>query len=129
MWQYCRIWKRKEGEMAGERRTVVKPFRMTEKEAELLRKNAEKKGMTESEYIRLLLSQKPNDYPEIRLLLRELINEVNAVGNNINQITRNYNSKIYRIEDRELLKAYMKKLNFLVKDVVEQIGNQKGGRI
>ena len=65
--------------------------------------------MRESEYIRLLLSQKPNDYPEIRILLKELINEVNAIGNNINQITRNYNSKLYRTEDRELLSAYMKK--------------------
>ena len=111
--------------MAGERKNIVKPFRITEKEAELLRKNAAAKGITESEYMRLLLSQKPNDYPEIRLLLRELINEVNAIGNNINQITRNYNSKIYRIEDRELLKAYMKKLNLLVKDTAEQIGKQK----
>ena len=112
--------------MERERKNVVKPFRMTEKEAGQLRKNAEEKGVTESEYIRLLLSQKPNDYPEIRILLRELINEVNAIGNNINQITRNYNSKIYRTEDRELLKAYMKKLNLLVKDMAEQVGKQKG---
>ena len=75
---------------------------MTKKEAEFLKKNAEQNGMKESEYIRLLLSQKPNDYPEIRILLRELINEINAIGNNINQITRNHNSKLYRKEDREL---------------------------
>lgn len=30
--------------------------------------------------------QKPNDYPEIRILLRELINEVNHIGININQM-------------------------------------------
>ena len=112
--------------MARERKTVVKPFRMTEREAKKLRKNAAEKGITETEYIRLLLSQKPNDYPEIRLLLRKLINEVNAIGNNINQITRNYNSKIYRTEDRELLKAYMKKLNLLVKDIIERIGKWNG---
>lgn len=57
---------------------------MTEKEAEKLRLDAEQRGIKESEYIRLLLSQKPNDYPEIRIMLRELINEVNAIGNNIN---------------------------------------------
>ena len=103
---------------------MVKPFRMTKKEAEKLRLDAQQKGIKESEYIRLLLSQKPNDYPEIRIMLRELINEVNAIGNNINQITRNHNSKLYREEDRELLSAYMKKLNLLVKEAVETIGNQ-----
>lgn len=110
--------------MAGDKKTVVKPFRMTAKEAEKLRLDAEQRGIKESEYIRLLLSQKPNDYPEIRIMLRELINEVNAIGNNINQITRNHNSKLYREEDRQLLSAYMKKLNLLVKEAVEAIGNQ-----
>lgn len=110
--------------MAGEKKDIVKPFRMTKKEAEQLRQAAESRGMKESAYIRLLLSQKPNDYPEIRILLKQLINEVNAVGNNINQITRNHNSKLYRKEDRELLSAYMKKLNLLVGEVVDKIGNQ-----
>lgn len=110
--------------MAGEKKTVVKPFRMTEKEAAQLKEKALQRGMKESEYIRLLLSQKPNDYPEIRILLKDLINEVNAIGNNINQITRNHNSKIYREADRELLSAYMKKLNLLVREVSESLGNQ-----
>lgn len=110
--------------MAGEKKTVVKPFRMSEKEAGLLKAEASKRGMKESEYIRLLLSQKPNDYPEIRILLKELINGVNAIGNNINQITRNHNSKLYREADRELLSAYMKKLNLLVKEAVDKLGNQ-----
>lgn len=91
------------------------------KEAEELSGKAEQAKMCEAEYLRLLITQKPNDYPEIRLLLKELINEVNAIGNNINQITRNYNSKLYRIEDRELLTAYMKKLNLLVKDAVSAV--------
>lgn len=110
--------------MAGEKKTVVKPFRMTEKEAAQLKEKALQHGMRESEYIRLLLSQKPNDYPEIRIMLKDLINEVNAIGNNINQITRNHNSKIYREADRELLSAYMKKLNLLVREVSEALGNQ-----
>ena len=55
------------------------------------------------------------------MLLKELINEVNAIGNNINQITRNYNSKLYRTEDRELLCAYMKKLNLTVKEAADKI--------
>ncbi len=110
--------------MTEEKREVVKPFRMTQKEAKQLKEQAEERNLRESAYIRLLLSQKPNDYPEIRILLKELINEVNAIGNNINQITRNYNSKLYRAEDRELLIAYMKKLNLSVQEVAEKVGNQ-----
>ena len=111
--------------MADSIHCVKKTLRLMPEEAKLLAEKAKNKKMCEADYLRLLITQKPNDYPEIRLLLRELINEVNAIGNNINQITRNYNSKIYRIEDRELLKAYMKKLNLLVKDTAEQIGKQK----
>jgi hypothetical protein len=106
------------------KREVIKPFRMTKQEAEQLKKWAEERNLKESAYLRLLLSQKPNDYPEIRILLKELINEVSAVGNNINQITRNYNSKLYRVEDREMLLAYMKKLNQSVREVTEKLGNQ-----
>lgn len=109
--------------MAGEKKDIIKPFRLTQKEAEKLKKQAQESGMKESEYIRLLLSQKPNSYPEIRILLKSLINEVNAVGNNINQITRDYNSRLYRAEDRELLCAYMKKLNMAVGEVADKIGN------
>lgn len=107
--------------MAEGKKDVIKPFRMTQKEADTLKKQAQEMGLKESEYIRLLLSQKPCDYPEIRILLKELINEVNAIGNNINQITKNYNSKVYRIEDKELLIAYMKKLNLTLKETVEKI--------
>lgn len=107
----------------GGKKDIIKPFRLTQQEADRLKKQAKERGMKESEYIRLLLSQKPNDYPEIRILLKELINEVNAVGNNINQITRNYNSKLYRMEDRELLCAYMKKLNLTVREAADKIGS------
>lgn len=108
--------------MAGVKKDIIKPFRLTKQEADRLKKQAQEMGMRESEYIRLLLSQKPNDYPEIRVLLKALINEVNAIGNNINQITRNYNSKLYRTEDRELLCACMKKLNLTVKEIADKIG-------
>lgn len=110
--------------MSVGKKEVIKQFRITRKEEVQLKKQAKERNLKESEYLRLLLSQKPKDYPEIRILLRQLINEINAIGNNINQITRNYNSKFYRLEDRELLSAYMKKLNLLVKEVVETIGNQ-----
>lgn len=110
--------------MADSIHCVKKTLRLMPKEAQQLSEKAKAAGMCEADYLRLLITQKPNDYPEIRMLLKELINEVNAIGNNINQITRNHNSKLYREEDRELLIAYMKKLNLLVKEAVEKVGNQ-----
>ena len=64
-------------------------------EAELLSNKACAANMKEAEYLRLLISQKPNDYPEIRKLLKDLINEVNHIGNNINQIAHWANGKGY----------------------------------
>lgn len=111
--------------MSGGKKDIIKPFRLTKQEAERLKQQAQERGMKESEYLRLLLSQKPNDYPEIRILLRDLINEVNAIGNNINQITRNHNSRLYRIEDREFLCACMKKLNLMVREAVDKISGSQ----
>lgn len=109
--------------MAGRQHSVDKLLRMTPEEAKLLTDKAEKAGMSETAYLRLLISQKPNDYPEIRKLLKELINEVNRIGVNINQITFNHNAELYLQEDKEQLIAYMRKLNLEVKKVVELIGN------
>ena len=109
--------------MADSIHSVKKTLRLMPKEAEELSGKAKQAKMCEADYLRLLITQKPNDYPEIRLLLKELINEVNAIGNNINQITRNQNSKLYRTEDRELLSAYMKKLNMTVRAAADKIGS------
>ena len=52
----------------------IKKFRISPEDAKELAHKAEQAGMNESEYLRLLISQKPNDYPEIRILLKEFIN-------------------------------------------------------
>ncbi len=104
--------------------TMTKKFRLSVKDAKLLKAKAEEVGMTESEYLRLMISQKPNDYPEVRQLLRDLINEVNRIGININQITYNHNAELYSADDKERLIAYMRKLNMAVAKVVDIVGNQ-----
>ena len=104
--------------------TMTKKFRLSVKDAKLLKAKAEEVGMTESEYLRLMISQKPNDYPEVRQLLRDLINEVNRIGININQITYNHNAELYSADDKERLIAYMRKLNTAVAKVVDIVGNQ-----
>lgn len=110
--------------MEKRQHSVSKLLRITPNEAKLLNEKAEKAGMTESEYLRLMISQKPNDYQEIRQLLRDLINEVNRIGVNINQITYNHNAGLYSEEDKERLIAYMRKLNKAVTKVVDMVGNQ-----
>lgn len=109
--------------MADSIHSVRKTLRLMPGEAKELSEKAVAAGMCEADYLRLLITQKPNDYPEIRILLKELIGAINAIGNNINQITRNYNSKLYRTEDRELLSAYMKKLNMTVREAADKIGS------
>lgn len=104
--------------------TRTKKFRLSVKDAKLLKAKAEEADMTESEYLRLMISQKPNNYPEVRKLLRDLINEVNRIGININQITYNHNAELYSADDKERLIAYMRKLNTAVAKVVDIVGNQ-----
>ena len=72
--------------MADKVHCIRKTLRLMPEEAKMLAKKACDNGMNEAEYIRLLISQKPNDYPEVRKILKELINEVNRIGININQI-------------------------------------------
>ena len=77
-------------------------------EAELLASKAKAAGMNEAEYLRFIISQKPNDYPEIRLLVRKLINEVNHIGVNINQIVANNNSGLYKTGDKtQLMESFI----------------------
>ena len=95
--------------MENGRHRVVKHFRFTETEAAKLRKLAKEFNMTESEYIRLLL-----------------INEVNHVGNNINQIARKNNAGFYSRNDMESLRAYMRKLIMSTREVEKCIGSYEG---
>lgn len=110
--------------MADKIHCAKKTLRLTPAESRLLSGKAEAFHMNEAEYLRLLISQTPNDYPEIRQELKQLINEVNHIGVNINQIVHHHNYELYSKEDRQQLIAYMKKLNNTVKEVVVRLGNQ-----
>ena len=94
--------------------TYRKTVRITSDEEKILKKRCAEFHMKEAEYFRFLLSQKPMDYPEIRKLLAELINQVNYIGRNINQIVYNNNSGLYYERDKVQLVVYMRKLNDVV---------------
>lgn len=109
--------------MSTGKKTMNKLFRLSEQEASLLKEKATAAGMTESEYIRFMIRQKPNDYPEIRKLLRDTINEINHIGTNINQIVKNHNSSFYKKEDKVKLKAYMQRVDETLQKVVDALGD------
>lgn len=110
--------------MADSVHCIKKTLRLMPSEAKELAEKSASAGMCEADYLRLLISQKPNDYPEIRKKLKGLINEVNRIGINVNQIVYNSNADRYSKQDKERLFAYMKKLNVAVKAAVVSIGNQ-----
>ncbi len=107
----------------SEKKTVQKLILMTKTEAQELEKKAKEVNMSVGAYIRLKVKERPNDYPEIRKLLGDTINEINHIGNNINQITKNNNSSLYLPEDKERLIAYMMRVSHRMDEVVRELGN------
>lgn len=103
--------------------SLRKAYRLTEEQNAELQEKVAELGMTESEFIRLLITQRPKDYPEIRQMLNGLINEVNRIGVNINEIVHNNNSVLYSDSDKTRLMAYMQKLNEMVNKAVADIGD------
>ena len=103
---------------------VKKTLRLVKEDSDLLYEKAKQTGMNENEYLRVLIREKPADMPEIRGLMKSLINEVNHIGVNVNQIARNSNAGYFGSADRQQLLAYMQKLNEAVEQVVAKLGNQ-----
>ena len=104
---------------------LKKAFRLTKEQDEELKRKVLEAGMTESEFIRLMITEQPKDYPEIRAMLDRLVSEVNRIGVNINEIVYNNNSMLYKEADKLRLSAYMRKVNESLKGAVSDIGNHK----
>lgn len=100
---------------------TILSVRISKQEKVKIRALAKARGMTESAYVRFMLSQKPSDYPEIIQVLKDLINEVNHIGVNVNQIVKGNNSGFYNQGDKDRLYSYMRRLNISVNDVVKKI--------
>lgn len=110
--------------MENRKRNISKILRLSEEEAKRLADNARCMRIDESSYLRRLIGQRPDEHPEIRDLLKRLINEVNHIGTNINQIAHNNNSGYYSESDKRHLFAYMKKLTEAVGEVVVLLGSK-----
>lgn len=98
-----------------------KEIRLSAAEQERLQKSAAEMGVTESRFLRMLLTERPRDHPEIREELRKLSNEINHIGVNINQIVHNHNSRLYSDRDKHRLYVSMKQLKDLMEQMLEKL--------
>ena len=89
-----------------------KEIRLTSAELEELQKQAAEMGVTDSQFLRMLITNRPRDYPAIRQELQRLNNEINHIGVNINQITHNNNSRLY---------VFMKRLKDQMQQVIDKL--------
>ncbi len=91
-------------------------FRLQENLYKYIKELQEKTGKNESEVIRSILYAAKNNQrikmesAESLMQQRQLINEINAIGRNINQIVKNNNSGLYSTYDKNQLFALMNKI-------------------
>ena len=72
-------------------RTIKKQFWLNSKEAEALRRNAKKTCLTETALVRLLITGfEPREKPDVAFY--QDMNQLSAIGNNLNQIAARLNS-------------------------------------
>lgn len=103
-------------------------FRMTTKEFEQLKHNARQRGISVSAYIRDTalhqnsITKDKEGFALKRKYIQECNNlnyEINRVGNNINQIVKDYNSEFYSYSEKEQLKLLLNKIIELQKNVID----------
>lgn len=101
-------------------------IRLSQDDKKKLEKRAKESGITESAYIRKLINNEPVRTREDFQLIKSLVSEMNAIGNNINQIAHKFNAGIFSEYDRKLLLSLM---STLVKNTEQIInGKEKKGR-
>ncbi len=94
-------------------------LRLMKKDREKLFQDAENANISASEYIRRLINNKRPYSREDIGTIKELIHEVNAIGVNINQIAKHFNSDFFSENEKRKLFAYMQQL---IKNTEEIIG-------
>ena len=117
------ILQKEGGHMSLEKRDITKLIRFNDREYKIVMENANACNMNFSAYVRYAISNIKMPNPEMRKLILKLINEVNHIGNNVNQIVRNNNSGLYMGSDKIRLMEYMRLLNLKVGAFMEKYGD------
>lgn len=103
-------------------RTVWKAFRCTEEEAAKIAEQAERNGLSESDYMRRKIFQLP---PESSLALQELKSSVLKIGTNINQVVRSCNSRRFITNmDYQKLLELLEKIDWKYYETVQLLQAQ-----
>ena len=85
--------------------------KLSEADKKQLEKKAEQfYGGNRSHYLRAMLYNRPIDDLEMKKILTDLIREVNKIGVNINQITKDYNAFLITGEQVAHLEFYLKQI-------------------
>ena len=100
--------------MSSDKRDITKLIRFNDREYQIVMENANACNMNFSAYVRYAISNIKMPNPDMRKHILKLINEVNHIGNNVNQIVRNNNSGLYMDSDKTRLMEYMRLLNLKV---------------
>lgn len=116
-------FKKEGGHMSLEKRDITKLIRFNDREYQIVMENANACNMNFSAYVRYAISNIKMPNPDMRKHILKLINEVNHIGNNVNQIVRNNNSGLYMDSDKTRLMEYMRLLNLKVGAFMEKYGD------
>lgn len=112
------------------KKDIQKNFRFSVADAEKLKSMAEQNQMSESAYIRFLLTSRPSDHKEIKMRMDSLINEVHKIGVNINQIAYACNiNPVFYNEDREKLMFYMRDCRKLLLEVMKYCNHENDAHV
>ena len=111
-------------------KTIPKHFRITAEQQKHLEMQCEKYGINSSEYLRRLIetdrgNKEQYSSQEDFLDRKQLIYEINRIGNNINQIVKNVNMHYYTEYEKKKLFALMKK----VIELLDADGGSRNGKI
>ena len=98
-------------------RSIKKQVWLNREEATLLKKKAKKVGLNESELLRnLIVGFEPREKPDERFY--EALNQMRAIGNNLNQIARKANA--LDIIDAPFYKKVYTKWNELAENIKKE---------
>ena len=106
--------------MKKKNKDVTKRVRLTENECKKIMREAGKKNMNFSSYVRYATKLDKNMDPEFIKAIYKLANEINYIGHNINQVVKNNNSGLYSEIDKARLMEYMRILNEKVEALLKE---------
>ena len=92
-------------------------IRISEEDYQAIQEAAKKERVNLSVYVRSKLTSRIQDQPGVRQEFQNLNYEVNRIGNNINQIARNYNLNLYHPDDVKDLKRLLEEVHDLFLDM------------